>query len=168
MANLTGKQLVELGIITGPINEENIAQHGVDLELKEVREIYGAGFVPKKGKTILADRILINPKQLNPEQLVWELDPGIYDITFFQGCKIPPNQRLEIVQRSSLLRNGSILRSSVFDAGFETENIGTVLLVHNTISIEVGARVAQIIAVESNEVKNLYAGQFQGDRQRKV
>lgn len=168
MSNLTGKQLVELEIITGPITEENIAQHGVDLELDSISLITGSGFIPKKGKTVLAERQLIHPVEKSEGVLVWDLDPGMYDIVFRQGCKIPPNQRLEIVQRSSLLRNGSILRSSVFDAGFETDQIGTVLYIHNPIVIEVGARVAQIVAIESNEVSNLYNGQFQRDQQRRV
>lgn len=167
--NLTGKQLVEQGIITGPISEENIAQHGVDLNLVEVLRILGSGFIPKEGKTQLAPRERVEPflQRINGKVVnTWNLEPGAYDITFAQGCKVPSNQKLQIVQRSSALRNGTILVSSLFDAGFYTDKIGTVMLVSEKIYIEEGARVAQVYATVSNEVENLYNGQFQADRQR--
>lgn len=171
MANLTGKQLVEKGIITGPITEENIAQHGVDLNLIRVERVLGGGVVPQVGKTILANRELIEsceePQSASSSSKhYWDLQPGVYDITFDQGCEIPSDQMLLIRQRSSLLRNGTILHSSVFDAGFRTKSIGTIMHVQVPIRIEVGARIAQIYAHESNVVENLYDGQFQGDIQR--
>lgn len=165
MANLTGKELVEKGIINGPLKEDNIQQHGVDLNLRKVEMIVGRGMIPLEGKTVLASRSEIRPIEID-KKLFWTLDPGVYDITFDQGCKVPSNQFLLIRQRSSLLRNGTMLHSSVFDAGFETEQVGTVMHVRVPISIQVGARVAQIYAHESNEVENLYDGQFQGDKQR--
>jgi len=172
--NLTGKQLVEQRIIIGQIDAENIQQHGVDLNLISVSKIVGCGTIPKEGKTTLAHREVVNPKEgftfegnePRKDMLCWYLEPGMYDITFAQGCVVPPNQRLEIYQRSSLLRNGAILRSSVFDAGFKTTSIGTVIHIGQPIIIEVGARVAQIVAVASNVVDNLYNGQWQGDKQR--
>jgi deoxycytidine triphosphate deaminase len=59
------------------------------------------------------------------------------------------------------------IRSAIFDAGFQTEQIGTMVIVLVPIDIEVGARVAQIVAHNSNEVENQYNGQWQGDQQRK-
>ena len=169
MSNLTGKQLVEQGIITGPIEEENIAQHGVDLNLIRVQKISGSwkpGFVFLEQKTRLAEKLDIHPTD-DGAFCYWELSPGTYDVTLAQGCKVPEDKMLLIRQRSSLLRNGTILHSSVFDAGFETENIGTVIVVTEPICIEVNARVAQIYAHNSNIVENLYDGQFQKDCQRK-
>lgn len=176
--NLTGKQLVSNEIITGLLDEngnlkqeytDNVQQHGVDLNLIEVQKIYGPGFIPYQGKTVLAKRIPMVPTERSIDGnivTVWSLEPGAYDITFAQGCAVPPNQRLEIVQRSSILRNAGVLRSSVFDAGFKTSKIGTVVIFYEPIIIEVGARVAQIVAIASNEVENLYDGQWQGDKQR--
>lgn len=176
--NLTGKELLAKEIITGLADEngnlkqeytDNIQQHGIDLNLIRVQRIDGPGFIPLEGKTVLASRtdILHIEKAVDGRiAKVWQLEPGAYDITFAQGCAVPPDQRLEIVQRSSILRNGGVLRSSVFDAGFRTDRIGTVVVFHEPIMIEVGARVAQIVAIGSNEVENLYNGQWQGDKQR--
>lgn len=165
MGNLTGKELVEKGIITGPITEENIQQHGVDLNLIKVEKIKGHGYIPTKGKTVVCERVKMEPIIYNGEP-VWKLGKGTYDITMAQGCNVPANQKLEIVQRSSASRNGVIIRSSLFDAGFYTSNIGTMMTVTAPIMIGVNARIAQIYATESNVVENLYDGQFQNDKQR--
>jgi deoxycytidine triphosphate deaminase len=64
-----------------------------------------------------------------------------------------------------LYRNGTIINSPVFDPGFETEFMGTLMYVHETIFIEENARVAQIYFHEC-EAAELYDGQWQGDKQR--
>lgn len=176
--NLTGKELVEKKIITGEIAEENIQQHGIDLNLISMVKLhsYGesfgsiAGFIPKEGKTRLGSRVLYAAEELVNEYgekcTAWRVEPGAYEVTFSQGCVVPSDQRLRIIQRSSVLRNGGILHSSVFDAGFHTDKIGTCMFFFVPLIIEVGARVAQIVAEGSNNVVNLYEGQWQGDKQR--
>lgn len=154
---LNGKEMIAKGIITGPIDPENVQQHGIDLNLIKVEILYCIGEITKKGKTKLPTYCEVLSKDG-----FWELDPGVYSITFAQGCNIPSNQMLLIRQRSSLLRNGGVLHSSVFDAGFCTENIGTVMVLNHPVRIEVGARIAQIYNHETSEVENLYNGQFQG------
>lgn len=180
MNNLTGRQLVEQGIITqcwtigDRVPEENIQQHGVDLCVIRIEQVDGTttnGLVSIEGKTKLAQRIFVEPREEGPQgkrKPYWYLMPGAYDITCAQGCKVPADKMLLIRQRSSLLRNGTVLHSSVFDAGFETDKIGTVMIVLTPIEIEVGARVAQIYAHNSNVIEDgdLYAGQWQGDKQR--
>lgn len=158
---LNGKEIVERGIITN-VPAENIQQHGIDLNLIKVESLVVAGFIPKEGKTILPQY-----RQISPTNGRWGLMPGIYNVTFAQGCKIPNDQMLLIRQRSSLLRCGGLLHSSVFDAGFETENIGTMVLIVHPVEIEVGARIAQIYNHVTDPVDNLYNGQFQKDQQRK-
>ena len=85
-----------------------------------------------------------------------------------QGCNIPEDVTLLIRQRSSLLRNGASLHSSVFDPGFATDSIGTVLTVTTQLRIEQGARICQIYGHENEPVnkEDLYNGQWQNDSQR--
>ncbi len=166
MYNLTGKEIAASGIVTN-VTDECIAQHGIDLQLIEVKRLDGfvnSGFIPQEGKTQLCHRVLIEHgvSEEMPDKDVWILNPGQYDITFKQGCKIPVDKLALIRQRSSMLRNGTILHSSVFDAGYECLQIGTVLFVFQRIVIEYGARVAQMYVHNSNVVENLYNGQFQG------
>jgi dUTP pyrophosphatase len=184
--NLTGRQIIEQGIVFPSVQlsgvgtaipEENVQQHGVDLNLLHVSKVdgnWGAGFIPKDGKTVLAKRMPILPSQhVNPEgDLIvgWRLEPGVYDITLAQGCKVPANQRAEIFHRSSLYRNGCTLRSALWDAGFETDQMGTQLVVMTPILIELGARIAQFVCTLSNYVQpqDQYNGQWQNDKQREM
>lgn len=157
------KELVDKGIITGPIKEKNVQMHGVDLNLVAVKRVLGGGHIPLLGKTVLGSY-----EDVPVVDGMWKLDPGVYDITFAQGCNIPNDIMMLIRQRSSLLRNGTMLHSSVFDAGFETEQMGTVMTVQLPITIEEGARVAQIYSHQGTPVgeDRLYTGQWQGDKQR--
>ena len=100
------------------------------------------------------------------KQYGWELKPGTYDVTCNEGCDIAANRTAMVRQRSSLLRNGAIIASSIFDPGFKTNNIGTVMIVTKDIFIEQDARIAQMYFHENNEGE-LYDGQFQNDKQRK-
>jgi deoxycytidine triphosphate deaminase len=64
-----------------------------------------------------------------------------------------------------LYRNGAIINSPVFDPGFETQNMGTLVYVHEPIFIELNARVAQIYFHECEPAEK-YDGQWQNDKQR--
>lgn len=160
---LNSKELRE--IVTN-FDEENVQQVGIDLNLIRVQKINGGGFIPKTGKSLLPIYEEVKTELLYGREC-WELQQGTYIITLQQGCNLPENIAFEIVQRSSLMRCGAIIRSSVFDPGFRTDNIGTILIVHETIIIEKGARVGQIVAHSCTPVQNLYEGQFQNDKQRK-
>lgn len=187
--NLTGKQIVDQGIITGHIDVNNVQQHGVDLNVVHIQSMKGVGFIPSdlsklttklvtyedviSQEVVVSEvndtsSLMLSEKRTDLKKVaVWKLDVGAYNVTMEQGCQIPENQRMQIVQRSSLLRNGTILASSIFDAGFKTANIGTVIIVSHPILIEVGARIAQAYVSSSNKVENLYDGQWQEDKQRK-
>lgn len=177
---INAEQIVELGLLKLEHSKGKPAQVGYDLSLKEVNRIGTSiannpfnvakdGNIGKvlKDKTILTTYTNIHPTKLDGVE-GWLLYAGAYDITFWEGCKIPSNFVGLIRQRSSMLRNGTVLHSSVFDPGFETEFMGTVMVVNETIFIEKDARVAQIYFHECGNVssENLYAGQWQNDKQR--
>lgn len=167
---LNGKELIEKEIIVGPIEDTNIAQHGVDLNLIKIESIdhRSRGGVFEKQKTRIADYKVVQYSEYKEEgnKVGWLLEPGTYAITFAQGCNIPKDFMLLIRQRSSMLRNGTSIHSSVFDAGFKTDNIGTIMIVTHQIFIEYNARIAQVYGHDCLPVENLYDGQFQNDSQR--
>jgi len=170
---LNAEQVIEKGLLKLDYTKGKAAQIGYDLSLKEVNKI---GIPTNTAGTI--GKVLKDKTELTtytPQPLLsldgsrgWLLYPGVYDITFHEGCKIPDNYVGLIRQRSSMLRNGTVLHSSVFDPGFETDFMGTVMVVTETIFIEAGARVAQIYFHECTPVHsdNLYNGQWQNDKQR--
>lgn len=162
---LNAKELVARGIITGPITEDNIAQHGIDLNVIRISKIsdLSIGAVYAKEKTILPDYEIVPWVEGSN---LWVLEPGMYDIVFAQGCDIPSDQMLLMRQRSSLLRCGAFICSNVYDAGFRTSNLGTMLTVMHPITIEYNARIAQIYNHQATPVDNLYNGQWQNDSQR--
>lgn len=159
---LNSQELIDRAIVTGPIEEDNIAQHGIDLNVTKISKVVGnPGRIPREGKTTLP--------QYEEQQLksgIWTLEKGVYDLQFAQGCKVPSDRMMLIKHRSSVLRSGAVVDSGIFDAGFETEHLGAFLLVHHTIEIEYFARVAQAVAFACGEVSNLYDGQWQHDNQR--
>jgi len=170
---LNAEQVIEKGLLKLDYTKGKAAQIGYDLSLKEVNKI---GIPTNTAGTI--GKVLKDKTELTtytPQPLLsldgsrgWLLYPGVYDITFHEGCKIPDNYVGLIRQRSSMLRNGTVLHSSVFDPGFVTDFMGTVMVVNETIFIEAGARVAQIYFHECTPVHsdNLYNGQWQNDKQR--
>lgn len=146
------------------------AQVGVDITLNKVSEIVGGGFVmqdpykTKHGKyeevkTVQAER----PDGSFAEE-VFMLTPGVYSIEFDQGLKpLSKNDTAIIYNRSSLGRNGVLIRSSIYDPGFETPKMGAVMYVFAPVSIERHSRVAQIV-IHENEDAELYEGQYIGEK----
>ena len=192
---LNAQQIVEKGLLKLEYSRGKAAQVGYDLSLKSVNKIGGGSLTLDKpakdadeyyaaateivkqgrytvGKVLKERTQLINYSAVEMINLDgirgYLLHPGVYDITFWEGCKIPSNYVGLIRQRSSMLRNGTVLHSSVFDPGFETEFMGTVMAVNVPIFVEEDARVAQIYFHTCGEVagENLYNGQWQQDKQR--
>lgn len=163
---LTGKQIVDQGIVKG-YSEEAVQQQGVDVRLSSIMELYDSGYVPKTGKTTLCKTRPINPVNTGSTEF-FVLLPGYYEVNLMEACSVPNNGTLHFKTRSGLVRNGAIVHSGQFDAGFETEKMGCFLQVNRPIRIEVGARIAQAIVFESESVndEDLYNGQYQGDKQR--
>jgi deoxycytidine triphosphate deaminase len=171
---LNAKQIVDEGLLLLENTHGKPAQVGYDLSLKAVQKIgtrigYNIFNESAVGK-VLKDKTELT--KYTPKDSImldgvrgWLLHEGVFDITFNEGCKIPENRVAFIKQRSSLYRNGAIINSPVFDPGFETEYMGTLLYVHEPIFIEVNARVAQIYFHECNGAE-LYNGQWQNDKQR--
>jgi deoxycytidine triphosphate deaminase len=174
---LNAQQIIEEGLLKLDETKGKPAQVGYDLSLKAVQKVgtsmsnnpYNVSKDGKIGK-VLKDKTelttYIPVETINLDGVEgWLLYKGVYDITFNEGCKLPDNRVAFIKQRSSLYRNGAIINSPVFDPGFETQNMGTLLYIHETIFIEKDARVAQIYFHECNGAE-LYNGQWQNDKQR--
>ena len=171
---LNVKQIIEEGLLKLDETKGKPAQVGYDLSLKAVNKIgnriggnmFKEGPIGKvlKDKTQLTTYTPIDPIKLDGAE-GWLLHEGVYDITFWEGCNIPENHVAFIKQRSSLYRNGAIINSPVFDPGFKTDNMGTLLYVHEPLFIEKDARVAQIYFHECEPAEK-YDGQWQNDKQR--
>jgi deoxycytidine triphosphate deaminase len=173
---LNAQQILDEGLLKLEHTQGKPAQVGFDLTLKQVNQIGNPNGNDGVYKNFKIGKVLKDKTELTtytPYPLMnldgvtgWLLYEGVYDITFNEGCKLPDNRVAFIKQRSSLYRNGTIINSPVFDPGFETEFMGTLMYVHETIFIEENARVAQIYFHECRQSVVTYNGQFQGDKQR--
>jgi len=171
---LNVKQILDEGLLLLEHTKGKPAQVGYDLSIKAVQKVgnsigngmYAQGNIGKilKYKTELTTYTPKDTIQLDGVE-GWLLHQGVYDVTFNEGCNIPDNRVAFIKQRSSLYRNGAIINSPVFDPGFKTEFMGTLLYVSEPIFIEQDARVAQIYFHECTPA-DLYDGQWQDDKQR--
>lgn len=170
---LNSQQILEEGLLKLEHTQGKPAQVGYDLSLKQVNIVGNkkdmAGY--RIGKVLKDKTELTNYEPYGLMNLDgvngWLLYEGVYDITFNEGCKLPANRVAFIKQRSSLYRNGAIINSPVFDPGFETQFMGTLMYVYRTIFIEENARVAQIYFHECDTAE-MYNGQWQGDKQRSL
>ena len=170
---LNAEQIIEQGLVKTEFSQGKPAQVGYDLSAKSINAIGKDQLIKPAIGMVLKDKTILNTYTPVPLTKIdgvegWLLYSGAYDITFHEGCKIASNRVGMIRQRSSLLRNGAIIASSIFDPGFETDNMGTIMIVTATIFIEQDARVGQMYFHECAVVaeENLYSGQFQNDKQR--
>jgi deoxycytidine triphosphate deaminase len=158
---LNAKEILEEGLIVLDNAHGKPAQVGYDLSIKSISRLLGGG-------KVLKDKTHVNDLQhvvFTELENGWWLEPGTYDVICNEGCNITANRTAMVRQRSSLLRNGAIIASSIFDPGFKTDNIGTVMIVTERIFIERDARIAQMYFHENTQGE-LYDGQFQNDKQR--
>jgi deoxycytidine triphosphate deaminase len=140
------------------------AQVGYDLTLKEVKRIKGG--TVSTIQTIVTPYEEVNTTTENGNYEYYALEPGTYSLTFEQGVKLPKSKTAFIRHRSSILRCGGIITSGVYDPGFEVDEMGAVLIATQPITIEKGARVAQIIIFDNFDAE-LYAGQWLGNKDYK-
>ena len=164
---LNAEQLLEQNLLNLDNAKGKPAQVGYDLSVKEINKVGGSIGMAWVDKTILNTHTPVEKRNLDGRN-GWLLYAGVYDVIMNEGCDIPSNRVALIRQRSSLMRNGAIITSSIFDPGFKTPNIGTYMVVLETIFIEQDARVAQVYFHECEPVSqdNLYNGQWQNDKQR--
>lgn len=166
---INAEQIIESNVLKLEHSKGKPAQVGYDLSVKSIHTLEGHGHVLKNKTDLPYYRE--KPLSFREDRTEgWYLSAGqCYEVTFWEGCNIPNNLVGLIRQRSSLLRNGIILHSSIFDPGFETDFMGSFVIAHNPVFIEKDARIAQIYFHKCQSVNsdNLYNGQFQKDKQRK-
>ncbi len=140
----------------GELDPEQVQPNGVDLTLGAVYEQTGAGRIGKDGKEVGERR------ELEPESGVYELDPGAYVAGYGEIVGVPANHVGFVYPRSSLMRNSCMLHTAVWDAGYRGRGEG-LLEVHRPITIEAGARFAQLVLAKADH-EDEYDGDYQGER----
>lgn len=164
-------------LIIDPLGLSAMAQVGVDLTINKVSKMKDDQVTPSFFNDATAAETgvkahFIDYVDISTEKItaggkdidVFKLSKGVYSIEMDQGLKaLPSTQTAFIIQRSTFLRNGVEITSSVYDPGFETPAIGAIMFVPHDILIEQHSRVAQIV-IHENEEAELYDGTYQGEK----
>ena len=146
----------------GDVDAEQIQPNGVDLRLGAVLELTGTGRITRSDKTI-SDREPLETTPLETgDRQGYHLDPGGYVLEYADPVTIPEGHVGFILPRSSLMRNGAMLNTAVWDAGYSGRGEG-LLQVHNPLTLEPDARVAQLVLAAADH-QDLYDGDYQGER----
>ena len=140
-----------------PASPAQVQPNGVDLTLDAVFEQSGSGHVGRDG-TEIGDREERTPAGDPP---TYSLSPGGYVVRYGETIHVPEGHVGFLYPRSSLLRNGCMLDTAVWDAGYEGRGEG-LLEVYHEVTIERDARVAQLVLAEADH-DDTYDGSYQGE-----
>jgi deoxycytidine triphosphate deaminase len=139
-----------------PVAPEQVQPNGVDLTVDAVLEPTERGRIGRDGKHV-AER-----EPIEPDDGAYVLPAGGYVARYGERIRIPENHVGFVYPRSSLMRNGCMLHTAVWDAGYEGRGEG-LLAVHRPVEIEPDARIAQLVFAEAAH-DGTYDGSYQGER----
>jgi dUTP pyrophosphatase len=144
-----------------PTDADQVQPNGVDLTVDAILEPVEAGRIGRDGKRI-GEREPVGPTDGSDGPPAYHLDPGAYVAQYGERIAVPDDHVGFVYPRSSLMRNGGMLNTAVWDAGYEGRGEG-LLQVHHPIAVEPGARIAQFVLAAADH-RGTYDGSYQAER----
>jgi len=141
-----------------PVTPEQPQPNGVDLTVDGIFELRERGRIGRDDSHV-GERTAVDP---DPEADAYVLPAGGYVAQYGETIRIPEGHVGFVYPRSSLMRNGCMLHTAVWDAGYEGRGEG-LLAVHRPVEIEPGARIGQLVFAEGAH-DDTYDGSYQGER----
>jgi dUTP pyrophosphatase len=141
--------------------ETQLQPASFDLTLDEIYLLTSPASIDFTNK----ERKLPNYKKIEFNNDWIELNNGIYLISFNEIVNIP-NDLLALVRpRSSLVRSGATIFSSLWDPGYSGKsNCLLVVLNENGIKLKKNARIAQMVFFKlSSSTSKIYSGIYQNE-----
>lgn len=110
------------------------------------------------------DRRIARPVvEMQPENGVYNLTPGVYDILSDFFISVPEGVCAYFVTRSTVNRAGAFIQSGLYDQGF-SNNCGFMLYnILGNIQIQQHTRIAQLILAESESAGKMYNSIYNGN-----
>lgn len=150
-------------LIEGYIDlEKQLQPSGFDLSIGEVHAYASGGSADFSNR----ERRIASTTPLQPDGDSWyELPQGCYLIVYNELVNMPFNLVAFAWTRSTLLRNGAVVETAVWDPGYKGRS-SSLLVVHNPrgIRLKRNTRVAQLIFFGTDEVEKGYSGIYQHER----
>ncbi len=171
------KIAIEKGWIQGAIEQKYIQPNAIDFTLDKLLTIDSDNtfVLSEKNKQMRGGHEMYATTSISVDddtsELYWELEPNqTYDGMSNFYVNVPEGVAAYLLTRSTLIRNGLLVTSGLYDSGF-AGHIGFTLHTKNGKTLLApGTRVGQIIFVESDSA-SLYAGGYNhaaGDHWSKV
>jgi len=163
------RTLMNIGVLSGGIDEECLQPCGVDLRLDSLFRVSSAeGNIMRIGKQGVDHLPTYEVFPFISDVLVYQLSAGAYQFWSPVYVKLQENMAGWVIARSSLNRNGLRVWSGLYDPGFRNYIGGTLYVPPYTrVDIEKGARIAQFIVVTTEDVWG-YEGQYQDSKEKAV
>lgn len=136
----------------------DIQPNAVDLRISSVHRITGAPFIFSEHDKIHRDVIPVPP---TPDGW-FELSEGIYDVVMENTVSIADGECGWVVPRSTLIRNGLLLSTGLYDSGY-SGIVGAALRVNSWTKILKGTRIGQFVLFKA-EALNSYDGSYGKDK----
>ncbi|MFZ8830300.1 MAG: deoxyuridine 5'-triphosphate nucleotidohydrolase [Candidatus Aenigmatarchaeota archaeon] len=132
-----------------------------DLTLDEIFLLTSSASIDFTNK----ERKLPNYKKIEFNEDWIELNEGIYLVSFNEIVNIPNDLIAFVRPRSSLIRSGATIFSSLWDPGYSGKsNCLLVILNENGIRLKKNARIAQIVFFKlSSPASRTYSGIYQNE-----
>lgn len=142
--------------------ETQIQPNGLELTLKEIKTIEGAGAVDfDNSRRKVPDS---NPLEFGNDGWI-HLPKGIYKVLFNEIVNIPMDLAAIAKPRSSLIRCGATLETAVWDAGYRGRS-ESMLVVYNEAGFRLkkDARIMQLLFYTlDTKVEKGYSGIYQNE-----
>jgi len=162
---------IEEGWIVGNITDEMIQPNGIDFTLNK---LYQLDPYPSPFMLSLTSKQHTAWHDYNPDNAVtigdvtearWHIKKNEhYDFQSDLRVTLPRDVTALLIIRSTLARNGMFITSGLYDSGFDGQ-IGGQLRSGNVPGfISVGARIGQIVFMESQSSKS-YSGSYQSKKE---
>lgn len=149
-----------------PVDEEMVQPAGVDLRVGSLMEFSPDVFVMTKDTRTPVENGVVSFSPNSELELDQDrdirtasLDPGVYWIRYEQVIDIPDDHIGLVFPRSTVIRNGNMVNTAVWDPGY-TGNGGGRLEVIVPMEVEVGVRIAQLVFIKA-EAAGGYNGKYQ-------
>lgn len=159
---LTGEELARRQVVLlaeFATEAEHVQPNGIDLSLDAIWRFTGAGSLGRSS----SDRLLPEREGLAFDPDGWiSLQAGTYGIRYAERVEMPPDCGGLCFPRSSLLRMGLHVPTAVWDAGYQGNGEG-LLVVGDPYGVRLqrGARIAQLVLFRLTEpAAATYSGRY--------
>ena len=150
-------------LIEGLIDRDiQVGENGVDLTVRRVSEFVSRGAIDFKNE----ERVISETRELSFDESGWlDLESGVYRVEYNEQVNLPKNMIAIAMPRSSLIRCGVALITSIWDAGYRGRGKSTLAVFNpKGFSLKRDSRIAQLVFLPmARPTKEGYHGLFQGE-----